>query len=186
MRSLGICEPLPFFQLPPTIPKLGQQGLYASGELSNPSTLPPLFARYWHLRDTPPFPFPGGLRRRRCRSTEGEASGTNVHAGEAEVPQRRGQGQAGAWLQLQLQLGLVQQLLVQVTGLVHLQPVQLGPQPKQLSRQLPVLSLHLPLRPRGGVRLLAWSSASFIILPFLSTPWVFALAVASRPPLAPA
>lgn len=83
-------------------------------------------------------------------SAEGEAPSTEVHACEAEVPQRWGQGQAGPWLQLQLQLGLIQQLLVQVTGLVHLQPVQLGPQVKQLPGQLLVLSLHLLLWQRGG------------------------------------
>lgn len=102
------------------------------------------------------------------------------------MPQRRGQGEAGPRLQLQLQLSLVQQLLVQVTGLVHLQLVQLGAQAEQLPGQLPVLSLHLLLHQRGGVRLPDGSSATRISLPFLSTPWVFAQAVSSPPPIAPA
>lgn len=89
-----------------------------------------------------------------------------------------GQDQASPRFQLQLQLCLVQQLLVQVTGLVHLQLVQLGSQLKQLPCQLPVLSLHLPLRRRGEVSPLDQPSVS----PFLSTPWVFALAVPSPPP----
>lgn len=112
---------------------------------------------------------------RRWPSAEGEAPGADVHAREAQVPQRRGQGQAGPRLQLQLQLGLVQQLLVQVTGLVNLQPVQLRPQSKQLPCQLAVLCLHLPLQPRGGV------SSLTAILPFSSTSWVSALTVSSPP-----
>jgi hypothetical protein len=53
-----------------------------------------------------------------------------------------------------------------VTGLVHFQSVQLGPQPQQLPCQLPVLSLHLPLRPRGGVSLLDRPPASLVFVPF--------------------
>lgn len=78
-------------------------------------------------------------------STKGEAPGSDVHAREPQMPQWWGQSQANPRLQLQLQLRLVQQLLVQVTGLVHFQSVQLGPQLQQLPCQLPVLSTHLLL-----------------------------------------
>ena len=61
------------------------------------------------------------------------------------MPQWWGQSQANPRLELQLQLRLIQQLLVQVTGLVHFQSVQLGPQLQQLPCQLPILSTHLLL-----------------------------------------
>lgn len=77
--------------------------------------------------------------------TEGEASEVNVHLGEAKVFEGGGEGEGSlhgdvteqvrllATL-LQLVGGVVQHLLVAVTHLLHLQPVDLHTQADQLAR----------------------------------------------------
>lgn len=86
--------------------------------------------------------------------TEGEASEVNVHLGEAKVFEGGGEGEGSlhgdvteqvrllATL-LQLVGGVVQHLLVAVTHLLHLQPVDLHTQADQLPSQTVVLEPHL-------------------------------------------
>jgi len=97
------------------------------------------------------------------RLAEGEPPGVDVHAGDADVLEWHGEqeGSLGGDVAEQVRVFLaaleaegsvVQHLLVLVAGLLHLQPVELRPQPHQLLRQALVRSLHLPLHRETGVR----------------------------------